>query len=119
IALLHPSPGTSCSTLYSSYGDHRHLHSFPTRRSSDLEDIFLPWYKTQVKGRTYDNRLPTVRKHFTFFDNLITTEITPIHVVIKRSEEHTSELQSRFDLVCRLLLEKKKQILIYLAKSRY
>src|SRR5699024_11983020 len=27
----------------------------------------------------------------------------------ERSEEHTSELQSRFDLVCRLLLEKKKQ----------
>src|SRR5437868_7494861 len=27
-----------------------------------------------------------------------------------RSEEHTSELQSRFDLVCRLLLEKKKMI---------
>src|SRR5699024_11736322 len=26
----------------------------------------------------------------------------------KRSEEHTSELQSRFDIVCRLLLEKKK-----------
>src|SRR5699024_11848969 len=28
---------------------------------------------------------------------------------IERSEEHTSELQSRFDLVCRLLLEKKKR----------
>src|SRR5699024_12355050 len=28
-----------------------------------------------------------------------------------RSEEHTSELQSRFDLVCRLLLEKKKELL--------
>src|SRR5699024_12314006 len=27
-----------------------------------------------------------------------------------RSEEHTSELQSRFDLVCRLLLEKKKLV---------
>src|SRR5699024_11395479 len=27
-----------------------------------------------------------------------------------RSEEHTSELQSRFDLVCRLLLEKKKEL---------
>src|SRR5699024_12063040 len=27
-----------------------------------------------------------------------------------RSEEHTSELQSRFDLVCRLLLEKKKMM---------
>src|SRR3989440_9155320 len=30
-----------------------------------------------------------------------------------RSEEHTSELQSRSDLVCRLLLEKKKRILSY------
>src|SRR5699024_9461291 len=28
--------------------------------------------------------------------------------IFGRSEEHTSELQSRFDLVCRLLLEKKK-----------
>src|SRR5207249_5169811 len=28
----------------------------------------------------------------------------------ERSEEHTSELQSRFDLVCRLLLEKKKKV---------
>src|SRR5699024_12010568 len=30
-------------------------------------------------------------------------------VRVDRSEEHTSELQSRFDLVCRLLLEKKKK----------
>src|SRR5699024_12159927 len=30
-------------------------------------------------------------------------------LIEKRSEEHTSELQSRFDLVCRLLLEKKKK----------
>src|SRR5438067_4324616 len=30
--------------------------------------------------------------------------------LVPRSEEHTSELQSRFDLVCRLLLEKKKKI---------
>src|SRR5699024_11649814 len=30
-------------------------------------------------------------------------------IMDNRSEEHTSELQSRFDLVCRLLLEKKKQ----------
>src|SRR5699024_11993338 len=29
-------------------------------------------------------------------------------LTVLRSEEHTSELQSRFDLVCRLLLEKKK-----------
>src|SRR5699024_12840378 len=31
----------------------------------------------------------------------------------RRSEEHTSELQSRFDLVCRLLLEKKKSFLMF------
>src|SRR5438034_3778708 len=31
----------------------------------------------------------------------------------ERSEEHTSELQSHSDLVCRLLLEKKKKIRIY------
>src|SRR5256884_7295939 len=32
-----------------------------------------------------------------------------------RSEEHTSELQSRLHLVCRLLLEKKKNSLVYLS----
>src|SRR5438067_13037507 len=34
---------------------------------------------------------------------------TPLRARVRRSEEHTSELQSRFDLVCRLLLEKKKK----------
>src|SRR5207249_10885849 len=34
--------------------------------------------------------------------------ILPSVLPVTRSEEHTSELQSRFDLVCRLLLEKKK-----------
>src|SRR5437868_9656618 len=33
-------------------------------------------------------------------------------LLAKRSEEHTSELQSRFDLVCRLLLEKKKKKIV-------
>src|SRR5699024_12010127 len=33
----------------------------------------------------------------------------PIIFKMVRSEEHTSELQSRFDLVCRLLLEKKQR----------
>src|SRR5699024_12186541 len=33
--------------------------------------------------------------------------VHPKHLSLNRSEEHTSELQSRFDLVCRLLLEKK------------
>src|SRR2546429_5632454 len=33
-----------------------------------------------------------------------------------RSEEHTSELQSRLHLVCRLLLEKKKRMIVYLRR---
>src|SRR2546422_7911172 len=32
-----------------------------------------------------------------------------VHLLERRSEEHTSELQSRLHLVCRLLLEKKKE----------
>src|SRR3712207_8312671 len=40
----------------------------------------------------------------------------PVRSHIRRSEEHTSELQSRQYLVCRLLLEKKK-ILTFLALS--
>src|SRR5207248_8887858 len=37
-------------------------------------------------------------------------EIESVPVLCCRSEEHTSELQSPYDLVCRLLLEKKKYI---------
>src|SRR5699024_3719530 len=33
-----------------------------------------------------------------------------VQTVIARSEEHTSELQSRFDLVCRLLLQRSRQL---------
>src|SRR5699024_12864521 len=36
------------------------------------------------------------------------------NAIVVRSEEHTSELQSRFDLVCRLLLEKKNKIKKYI-----
>src|SRR5690349_23787017 len=44
---------------------------------------------------------------------------TPIILFIdERSEEHTSELQSRRDLVCRLLLEKKKKKKEYI-KTRF
>src|SRR5207249_5991267 len=44
---------------------------------------------------------------------------TEVLSIVIRSEEHTSELQSRFDLVCRLLLEKKKKKVnkIYITKS--
>src|SRR5690349_21970856 len=40
---------------------------------------------------------------------VVITSRASFEMVQKRSEEHTSELQSRRDLVCRLLLEKKKK----------
>src|SRR5699024_12135595 len=40
--------------------------------------------------------------------NYVHSLLYGVRYFISRSEEHTSELQSRFDLVCRLLLEKKK-----------
>src|SRR5437868_12575270 len=46
--------------------------------------------------------LPTLR-------SMPPVRITNVIATDMRSEEHTSELQSRFDLVCRLLLEKKKK----------
>src|SRR5437870_8967023 len=74
----------SCVFLFYSYGTHRHLHSFPTRRSSDLRRA-APW-------RGWSSRADSA---------------TDWRAIGSRSEEHTSELQSRGHLVCRLLLEKK------------
>src|SRR2546422_6666074 len=46
----------------------------------------------------------------------VATVLSPL-VRKRRSEEHTSELQSRLHLVCRLLLEKKKQFTSYTVTS--
>src|SRR5207249_10732028 len=105
------------SLLYfSRYAYHRDLHSFPTRRSSDLRDerkqslLFFILHPSSL--------IPSERRHVTG-TSVATARGAPAalarssrsRVCLRRrsrSEEHTSELQSRFDLVCRLLLEKKK-----------
>src|SRR2546428_8079720 len=46
-------------------------------------------------------------------------EVERVALDLVRSEEHTSELQSRSDLVCRLLLEKKKERNLPLASNTY
>src|SRR5690606_40949636 len=50
------------------------------------------------------------REHVELFDALEMVDLKPLsqEMLQLRSEEHTSELQSRENLVCRLLLEKKK-----------
>src|SRR5690606_41659234 len=102
-------PVTSSSLLSrfltSSSGARRDLRSFPTRRSSDLTAahagngflmrhgytiVWVAWQGDILRG---DDRM--------VLDLPVATDNG------ERSEEHTSELQSRENLVCRLLLEKK------------
>src|SRR5438105_7497078 len=90
------------------YGAHRDLHSFPTRRSSDLGDARPPGFV-----RAYHARNIRDEDEIVSFGLFEMTEAQYREWRAERSEEHTSELQSRVDLVCRLLLEKKKDKLIY------
>src|SRR5207249_10039178 len=95
--------------------DLRGLHAFPTRRSSDLacrSTNSMSWLLFEAWPATALN--DAVRAHH--------RRRTPAAIALqlrreagseqrraryrRRSEEHTSELQSRFDVVCGLLLEK-------------
>src|SRR5699024_11811543 len=95
------------------------LHSFPTRRSSDL-DCLKEWCdredrdhqdrrrQKQPPGEILAEMLARSRQRGVRVPWSPWGERMCAHDVRSRSEEHTSELQSRFDIVCRLLLEKKK-----------
>src|SRR5687768_18515648 len=92
-------------------GDHRDLHSFPTRRSSDL--IF--GHASNGRSRPVHRAGGTASPAFSGdpgscrTDRAATATGNTATTCRSRSEEHTSELQSRLHLVCRLLLEKKKK----------
>src|SRR5207249_12216683 len=99
------------------YAPPPHLPSFPTRRSSDLCSARGAHVLLGEGG--------DLRAHALAVADVDLVRV-PLHpqgvnrgfgcrercrrrLHDRRSEEHTSELQSRFDLVCRLLLEKKKK----------
>src|SRR5205085_10956017 len=84
----HPSP--------------RFLHSFPTRRSSDLSTRIS---HSSLLTRSRTGELLTCLRLALMAGNDTSGSMK---IDIHRSEEHTSELQSQSNLVCRLLLEKKK-----------
>src|SRR5690606_41235319 len=90
------------------------LSSFPTRRSSDLNPSRLTAVFNARNDIPPRNLSPPVRAFFMGGRRIgehryqIGTTSPPGHN--ERSEEHTSELQSRENLVCRLLLEKKKKL---------
>src|SRR5438105_10110018 len=85
---------------------HRDLHSFPTRRSSDLGA--KPYEVNGCNNRNCDPQAQNFAEPISIEDGKDKAFISHHSV---RSEEHTSELQSRVDLVCRLLLEKKNSSL--------
>src|SRR5690625_7848232 len=89
VIICHP---TISKTNYIYTITHHHeQHSYPTRRSSDLTAYALRkrGFEVTVIDRL---RYPAMDTSFA-----------------GRSEEHTSELQSRGQLVCRLMLEKKNK----------
>src|SRR3712207_8025596 len=74
--------------------------SFPTRRSSDLRYDRNP---NSIRSQSYEYELPARPR------KAASARCVRGGAVGIRSEEHTSELQSRQYLVCRLLLEKKNE----------
>src|SRR5207249_9228596 len=98
---------------------HPALPSFPTRRSSDLRpfvstdaavadprevEIELGYFNLERTRRRNTIATPSMVLNYGFAKRLelvgeFRLEVSP-EVEITRSEEHTSELQSRFDLVC-------------------
>src|SRR5690606_41625568 len=98
---------------------HRDLHSFPTRRSSDLGSMSSGASASPCPRRISSSAVGSAggSSGLVAFaagcscasspasSSGLVSSASPMKV---RSEEHTSELQSRENLVCRLLLEKKK-----------
>src|SRR5205807_9412045 len=96
------------------YPTHRALHSFPTRRSSDLNRAGA-WPSRRRPPRACRHRGVV---SWWLAENPSACGCRPSPAGARsprrcptgpRSEEHTSELQSPCNLVCRLLLEKKKK----------
>src|SRR5947208_10542238 len=98
------SSNTSSSLFFSQYAHHLHLHSFPTRRSSDLIDRSARPHRPASR---HSNR--NARCHLGHSRRARRRREAHRDAPLVRSEEHTSELQSPDHLVCRLLLEKKKK----------
>src|SRR5688500_19672938 len=87
------------------HDDLQQLHSFPTRRSSDLDRVGnrfdLDRARRPLLGDSIGGNRRTAQSRDVSHRRLTQRA--------NRSEEHTSELQSPCNLVCRLLLEKKKK----------
>src|SRR5438067_3853723 len=101
-----------CPSLYllslAAYG---RLSSFPTRRSSDLGPR---------QARSIGRGPQSLQAAVAWCQDRQRCR-QPLVVIVDRdrSEEHTSELQSRFELICRRVLEKKKKSIGWNAPRRF
>src|SRR5207253_10457040 len=108
------TPRLLCLLFIYPPGAPRHLHSFPTRRSSDLVAPTTaaapgPSADAAAEAPKAAVRLGVVDRREAVLVDRRSVACSRSDLLSERSEEHTSELQSRGHLVCRLLLEKKKQ----------
>src|SRR5688500_19445726 len=92
--------------LYASLG-HLALPSFPTRRSSDLAAAHGRSPFIRPGGRRIASGANAPEQHAGTKSGSADRGSAALARRAERSEEHTSELQSTCNLVCRLLLEKK------------
>src|SRR5688572_33162148 len=91
--------------------DRSELRSFPTRRSSDLSahPVAIAVWRLVISLAVLGTAL-ILRRGWRAWRGLSRRELAL--ALAARSEEHTSELQSQSNLVCRLLLEKKNNTTI-------
>src|SRR5690606_42024730 len=106
---LLPISSYSCYLLFHRYRSHRDPYSSPTRRSSDLAKIDRVELRAVAPGlqHRHKNRNRFLESTMRRFNKLERPLCILMDARRSRSEEHTSELQSRENIVCRLLLEKK------------
>src|SRR5690606_41957274 len=91
----------------------RGLSSLPTRRSADLRRRRRPPVSTKDRTSSSPSPMPSIAREpwRTRYASRRRHSGAASRRRRDRSEEHTSELQSRENLVCRILLEKKKLLL--------
>src|SRR2546430_8823154 len=94
---ISPLPLPDALPIYPRRRPHRGLGAHPLMA---VEPQVAPAPAAQSGPRIADVRLERVTKRF--------DDVVAVDDLSLRSEEHTSELQSQSNLVCRLLLEKKK-----------
>src|SRR5690606_41686840 len=103
-----PDPGAFVAALLYASRALPELRSFPTRRSSDLLKAEVFAFKRYRDLDDVQRALDEWRAVYNLDRPHEALDFDVPASRYRRSEEHTSELQSREKLVCRLLLEKKK-----------